>query len=280
MTLGDGNNIITNSGSITSLQTGSGNDKVTNTGAINNMILGAGDDIYTGSGKAELVKDGAGADQISFGGGNDYYEATGGGGSLTDLNDIIDGGAGTDLYNAAAAVDGIYINIDAIAHEDFGKFSSVQKQTAFGNDIHNDTVKGFENVITGGGADIVYGSAAANYLVTGGGADQIHGYAGNDDDRIIGGLGADELWGGAGSDRFTKTRDVIRDFDSADFIDLSGIDADTKAPGDQAFVYLNAIGGKNSDTAPGAMFTKEAGQLRTVCGWLCSRRGRQRRRQG
>ena len=70
-------------------------------------------------------------------------------------------------------------------------------------------------------------------------------------DRLIGGTGADLLTGGAGADRFIyealadsqdKARDVITDLNKKDFIDLSAIDADAIAAGDQAFHLVAQFG--------------------------------------
>jgi serralysin len=75
---------------------------------------------------------------------------------------------------------------------------------------------------------------------------QIYGGAGND--RLEGGSGADQLFGGAGADSFRFTsiadgHDRIRDFASAqhDVIDLSRIDANAKAAGDQGFHFVKAF---------------------------------------
>lgn len=88
-------------------------------------------------------------------------------------------------------------------------------------------------------------SMLGNNIFGGAGNDFIYGLAGND--RLQGGLGKDFLSGGDGRDTFifastsetgiTNTSwDVINDFKRGeDKIDLSGIDANTAAAGDQAF---------------------------------------------
>lgn len=107
----------------------------------------------------------------------------------------------------------------------------------------------------GTAADVLTGNAAANTLSGLGGADRLVGNAGND--ILAGGAGADTLIGGAGNDVFRfdarsdsglNARDLIRAgggapaFDrpgegGGDRIDVSGIDANTRASGNQSFDF-------------------------------------------
>jgi Ca2+-binding RTX toxin-like protein len=84
---------------------------------------------------------------------------------------------------------------------------------------------------------------------------------GDGDDVLNGGAGTDILVGGAGADRFVfrsatqagigTARDVIEDFESGvDMIDLSAIDANVRAKGNQAFGENLVMG-----------FSESAGQL-------------------
>ena len=107
------------------------------------------------------------------------------------------------------------------------------------------------------GADKIWGGSGNDFLYGGNGDDIISGGAGNDvikggtgNDVITGGSGRDQLYGGAGNDRFVfssvndskpgwEVRDSVLDFNfTTDRIDLRGIDANTKAGGDQAFTYI------------------------------------------
>jgi Ca2+-binding RTX toxin-like protein len=103
-----------------------------------------------------------------------------------------------------------------------------------------------------GGNDRLYGNGGNDALDGGAGNDRLVGGAGND--LIIGGTGRDNLYGQSGADRFDfnvrETGDVIRDFDSRDYIDVSTIDANTRVAGNQAFSYIGDHG-----------FTGRAGQL-------------------
>jgi Ca2+-binding RTX toxin-like protein len=118
-----------------------------------------------------------------------------------------------------------------------------------------DTLTGIENVVGGSGNDILTGDAGANALDGGLGNDTLTGGGGND--TLTGGLGTDTLTGGAGNDTFVFTtpaeagngasRDLIADVAGAgvaggDVIDVSGIDADTVALGDQAFTFIGTGG--------------------------------------
>lgn len=126
------------------------------------------------------------------------------------------------------------------------------------------------------GADKIYGGAGLDTLTGNAGADKLYGEAGADkllggsgDDLLQGGTGHDVLTGGAGADDFVfrtvaeagkgSDADDIIDFSRSqgDKIDLSGIDANIKASGDQAFSY---IGSKD--------FTGKAGQLKYSDGHL------------
>ena len=123
-----------------------------------------------------------------------------------------------------------------------------------------------ENVVSGSGDDRLRGSAADNRIDGGAGADRLWGGAG--DDVLIGGPGRDTLHGGGGADRFVfvdgdlaargaRGCDVIADFahGELDLIDLSAIDADVAAPGDQAFAWIGT-----------GAFSGRAGELRLGSG--------------
>jgi Ca2+-binding RTX toxin-like protein len=125
-----------------------------------------------------------------------------------------------------------------------------------------DTLLGIENLTGSAFNDVLTGSAAANVLDGGAGSDNLAGGLGNDSltggvgaDTLAGGGGVDLLDGGAGADRFVFTapadsgtgvnRDVILAFEGVgavllDQIDLSLIDANGGAAGNQAFSFIGA----------------------------------------
>jgi Ca2+-binding RTX toxin-like protein len=142
---------------------------------------------------------------------------------------------------------------------------------AGGDDFYFGTNGRFSGgAINGGdGEDFLIGGVNPERLFGGGDDDSISGMGGNDEldggpdeDVLFGGAGRDRLTGGGDDDVFlySKTsdstntlRDTITDFSRAqrDEIDLSLIDASTRAAGNQAFKFIGS-----------AAFTKVAGQLR------------------
>lgn len=141
------------------------------------------------------------------------------------------------------------------------------------NNINNpDTRTGQKLLVPSGFEPAPTGGTSGNHTITGRpGSDTLNGGAGNDrvsggdgNDAIIGGQGADALHGGAGADKFVfkshtestaTSRDTIYDFNYAagDRIDLSAIDANTAAAGNQAFVFIGS-----------SAFSGKAGELRYV----------------
>jgi VCBS repeat-containing protein len=126
--------------------------------------------------------------------------------------------------------------------------------------------QGGNDVIDGGNGDDWLDGGSGNDLVIGGaGRDFLFGGSGND--ILIGGAGRDLMFGGSGQDIFrfqslgdstaaANGRDSILDFNatagaSQDIIDLSAIDANANAAGDQAFNFIG-----------NGAFTSVAGQLR------------------
>ena len=107
-----------------------------------------------------------------------------------------------------------------------------------------------EDAIAGSGNDTVSGNAADNGLWGNAGNDTLFGRDGND--RIFGGAGRDVIDGGAGNDVMTGGAgndvflfsdiggsDRITDLNRGhDIIDLSAIDANANADGDQAFRFI------------------------------------------
>jgi hypothetical protein len=275
--LEEGDDFFSNSGTVDLIYGGEGKDVVVNNGVIiGRTDLGSGDDRYTGGAKHDGVQDGAGSDTVSLGGANDYYLAVRNAGGI-DGTDVIDGGSGTDQYDASNALGTVSINLDTVAHDlsPYDAGGLVAANTAHGTDAEigsKDTIKNFEDASGGAGNDFIYGNASTNFLFGNGGFDVLYGFAGSDElfgggggDSLFGGAGRDHLEGGAGNDTYyfasitesgitVATRDLIDDFENGfDQISLANIDANSATKGvNDAFTYI----GTN------VAFSKTTGELR------------------
>lgn len=180
----------------------------------------AGGDRYSGTQYDDIVRGFGGRDVLNGQGGDDTL--LGGGG-----NDVLIGGAGNDTLRGGAGADRLLGNVG---------------RDVLRGDAGNDKLNG------GAGADRLFGGAGKDVLIGGGG-----------NDRLDGGAGADVLTGGKGADTFIFASavqtwgDRITDFSTrqGDVIDLSRIDADTGAGGDQTFALIGDAG-----------FSGTAGELR------------------
>jgi Ca2+-binding RTX toxin-like protein len=195
-------------------------------GADLEILIGSADfsDTLTGSALANTLR-GFGGDDVLRGG----WGA-----------DRLDGGAGIDTLSYYTSGTGVQVSLA-------GALGS-----GSGGEAQGDTLVDIEIVSGSQGNDSLYGNPDPNVL---------QGWNGND--ILIGRYGKDTLTGGAGADRFRydatweskfgETADRITDFSHAqgDRIDLSAIDADTGAAGNQAFSFIGT-----------GLYTHTAGQLR------------------
>jgi Ca2+-binding RTX toxin-like protein len=242
---------------------------------VNAQSLRAGEE-FTFDGSAEtdgsfLIYGGHGKDRLTGGDGVDVFFFEG---QRWGPSDRVDGGDGRDalvisggsgLTHIEFAADS-FTNIESISLNNHFATDPSQKPSyqlvlhkgnvapggtliVNGSSVGTGQVVGIDGGSVGDGALILFG---------GGGHDTLRGGAGAD--LIIGGAGADSLVGGAGADTFRYDEasdsagsvDLIGDFQSGlDRIDLSRIDADTTAAGDQKFAWIGA-----------AAFSGSAGELR------------------
>lgn len=236
------------------LLSGSGDDTLKG-GSGNDTLRGAeGNDILMGEAGNDRLEDGAGADTIFGGAGNDTILAG-------DGADAIYGGDGVDILVFATSA-AVTIDLAVTVAQDTG---------AGGLDL----IKDVESVSGDGGADLLFGNAAANGLDGRAGHDRLYGRAGNDsligqtgNDTLSGGSGNDWLYGGSGRDTLmlgagrdvlvfksvkdstVAAPDLVTDFvRGQDKIDLTAIDADTTKAGNQAFLFK------------GSAFTGTAGEV-------------------
>ncbi|MDB6177079.1 calcium-binding protein, partial [Paracoccus sp. Z330] len=262
---GAGNDHLTGGGGRDTVYGGSGHDTIRSSGTGVYDGQSGNDYVYAGLGSAETLRGGSGTDWLNTTTFNGDYEIdmeTGttnySGESFTQFEHLRSGNGddklmGTSFGNAIYGGDG----------ED-----SIYGRT--GNDFlygQNDD----DRVYGQSGNDRAYGNSGDDRVFGGSGHDFVHGGAGDDivkgnsgNDTLVGGQGADTLTGGGGEDtfRFYSTSespfgssgnyDRITDFQGAginlvsateDRIDLSSIDADTTAAGNQAFSFSGTTNG-------------------------------------
>jgi Ca2+-binding RTX toxin-like protein len=248
--------------------TGSANIIGTGNTADNVLIGNGGNNTLTGLGGADTFDGGAATDTVSYatatagvsvslaantahGGdaeGDTFISIENLTGSAFDdtlegdvSNNVLNGGAGTDTASYEHATAGVTVNLLS---------GGVQNTIGAGND----TLTSIENLTGSLFDDMLTGSASGNVL---------NGFDGND--VLNGGNGADTLIGGSGADRFVftalansspATPDTVVDFThGVDLIDLSAIDANTSAAGDQAFAFA----GQNANAVAHAVTWYETG---------------------
>lgn len=244
---------------------------------VNGSLLLA-DESFTFDGSAEtdgyfLVYGGYGADRLTGGAGGDgfYFEGT-----RFGSGDKVDGGAGSDvvILRGIAGMNTVVFgadqlsNIETISVSD--RFASTPSQlpsyhlTVVNGNVPASgtlTVNGFALVdsrqtfnvdgsaITAGNLRL-FGGAGDDRLIGGAGNDLIYAVGGGD--ILIGGGGADTFQLRALSNSAVANMDEILDFTAgSDRIDLSFLDANSTAGGNQAFAFVGS-----------AAFSRTAGELR------------------
>ncbi|MGO4128895.1 hypothetical protein AB4Z01_31185 [Inquilinus sp. YAF38] len=205
-----------------------------------------------GSRFADTLTGDAGANDLRGGDGNDVLTGLAG-------DDTFTGGAGADTINGGDGTDSAFYTQSNVA-------VNVNLGTGFASGGHaqGDLLIDIENLGGSEFNDTLTGSAGKNILDGGLGNDTIRGGGGADD--LIGGAGADKFVFTAISDSPFQAGDLIRDFSHAqgDVIDLSGIDANTGAAGDQAFTFIgNSL---YSHTAGELRFANTAPGVVTIAG--------------
>ena len=205
--------------------------------ALNNRLYG--------NSASNILDGGAGADLVVGGGGNDRL--AGGAG-----DDRLEGGDGNDIYTVASA-DDLLVELagqgsdTARASISYTLGDNVEHLALLGRAAIDGTGNRLNNRLTGNVGDNRLDGGAANDVLAGGlGNDILIG--GDGADRLTGGAGQDLLSGGLGADTFlfveeadspVAAADAIADFaQGLDKIDLTGIDADALAAGDQAFTFI------------------------------------------
>ncbi len=285
-----GNDSLAGTNSNESIYAFDGNDTIDGGFGTDKMFGGRGNDTYIVGAQSETVveKSGEGNDTIQSaasyslddtdgagvnGGNVENLELTGTakingtGNALNNLltgnsasntltgaggNDVLDGGGAIDILAGGTGKD-TYI-VDQTAEK-------VTELAAGGNDTVKSSVTfslpaNVENLILTGSAAIdAKGNASANTITGNGAANVITGSGGRD--VLTGGLGGDTFDYNLLSESVGATaHDLIKDFKHlTDEIDLSNIDANAVAGGNQAFIFLDVLN---------SAFSGAAGELRFV----------------
>ncbi len=229
-----------------------------------------GDDkLYGGNGNDWLY--GEGGDDTLYG--NDDHDILIGGAGA----DKLDGGSDVDNVDYWESPEGVTVNLmtgkGTGGHAEGDQFFGIENiagsnhdDVLVGHDGGNQLYgQGGDDVVKGyGGNDGIFGHAGDDTLLGMDGDDGLSGNEGND--TLVGGAGRDNMWGHGDADTFVWTKtteapfaydpawneqnfgidpnsiDVINDFNAAegDLIDLSKIDADVLADGNQAFSFIGS----------------------------------------
>jgi Ca2+-binding RTX toxin-like protein len=258
------------------------NDTLTGNAGANVLGGWGGNDVLRGGAGDDVLRGGTGADQLEGGIGIDtasFYEAivgvavdlaagTGSGGeaqgdtyvgiqnlSGSQGNDSLSGNAeanvlagwgGADVLRGGAGADRLDGGVGSDTASYYQNTTAVTVNLATGagsgGAAAGDTYVSIENVNGSTAADQITGSAQANAL---------NGWAGQD--VLRGGGGADRFVFSAASHSAIGAADRITDFSHAqsDRVDLSSVDANTGAAGNQAFTFIGS-----------SLYTGVAGQLR------------------
>jgi serralysin len=254
---------------------GSGDDHIVGNAAANSLLGNAGDDVLSGVGGNDALYGGDGKDTLDGGANNDGLDGGAGddvlvGGSEADT---LNGGDGIDTASYTSSAEGVDARLIG---------------GGYAGDAIGDVWIGIENLLGSTFSDVLFGDAGVNSLTGGAGDDYLNGQGGQDAllgdagaDRLEGSAGMDMLRGGAGADILVGgldkdvfdfdvvadsapgARDLFQAGDGAmafegagiaggDLIDLTGIDANATAGGNQAFVFGGAGIGRVSVVASGA----------------------------
>lgn len=242
--------------------------------------IGSDVENLSGSAYGDALFGSSGSNTLDGWKGDDYLYGYGGYDTLIGGlgADYMNGGADEDTVSYEAAGSAVWIDLykgqGSNGEAQGDRYYSIED--ARGSN-YNDTFLGSngDNDLYGlGGRDFMWAGNGNDYLSGGDGNDGLAGEAGRDllvggagndelfggtlDDRLSGDDGNDILTGGTGADRFNFSQhdlgdiDTIKDFhrSEGDKIGLSGIDANTKLAGNQAFTFIGT-----------AAFTGVAGQL-------------------
>jgi Ca2+-binding RTX toxin-like protein len=154
--------------------------------------------VTAGAGDTDLL---VGIENIIAGSGDDHLA-----GDATA--NLLDGGAGSDTVDytyVTGAASGFTVTLDT--------GGTVIVAVAQGSDV--DTLVSIENIVGGGGDDVLAGDGEANTILGGDGADVLDG--GDADNLLSGGAGGDTVVGGFGADLLDGGDNIAAGHDVVDY---------------------------------------------------------------
>jgi Ca2+-binding RTX toxin-like protein len=248
-TLGD--DVIEGLAGADTLRGGAGDDRLEGGDGSDDLDGGDGDDTLVGGVGADRLIGGAGNDTADYSGETEvvYVRLYDG---VTDYNGRFAGARGDALSSIENLIGGSaddYLLGDAGTNRLTGGLGNDYLDGKGGDDVLLGGA-GRDRLIGGTGDDRLYGVEGNDVLIGGAGDDALYGYLGDDvleggtgKDRLAGGDGADRfVFGSAGETPFSAGRDVVADWNTGDVIDLSAMDADLAAVGNQGFTFLGMTG--------------------------------------
>ena len=186
------------------IHTGGGDDEIHGGALLDYIHGGAGNDLIHGGDGNDVIEAGAGDDTVYGEDGNDGIRWGDGGYDGPIGNDTFDGGTGFNTLNAwqnDSSGNGVHMVLSSPASGTVDALGSAA--------VGHLQFTNFENLLTGGGDDIIDGSAAgaAGFRIYASwGDDLITGSIGSD--TIEAGYGADTINAGAGNDVISMTSEL------------------------------------------------------------------------
>ncbi|GEM_PF-1544604 len=195
-------------GSADMIFAGGGQDNIL-AGDGDDMVFGdGGNDRIFGEGGDDYLNAGAGNDVVFGGAGADRFVAEAGDGDDTYYGDLVAAEAGNDTLDMSAILADVAVDLGS---------GLMNHGSAYSAATGHDQLWSIENVITGSGNDVITAGTSVNVM---------DGGDGNDVFRFTSVEAADG--------------DVIASFQPGDKVDVSGIDANGSANGNQAFTIVSA----------------------------------------
>ena len=235
-----------------------------------------GNDVVRGGGGNGEVHGMSGDDRLDGGAGDDLID----GGEGVDTVEFTAAERGVNVALSETFPKHTFVGVDVILNVENAIGTRFDDALSGTGDDRSWGLDGNDLLFLKDGADTGYGEGGQDYVEGGGGDDQLFGGGGNDwlegdwqqpwfdngapgndrlngdhgNDVLRGGAGQDRLDGGPGADRFVfasltdstvAAPDLILDFNGhEDRLDLSAIDADVSAAGDQGFRFVGGFSGR------------------------------------